>query len=50
MGLTADLLAGTRLMNGLLLVLGSITFLALDRVLERLTVLWYRKLRKRFFH
>ena len=50
MGLTADLMAGTRLMNGLLLVLGSITFLALDRVLERLTVLWYRKLRKRFFH
>ena len=50
MGLTADLLEGTRLMNGLLLVLGSITFLALDRVLERLTVLWYRKLRKRFFH
>ena len=50
MGLTADLLEGTRLMNGLLMVLGSVTFLALDRVLERLTVLWRRKLRKQFFH
>lgn len=49
MGLTADLLEAARWMNFLLLVLGNITFLIMDLALERLTVLWRRKLRKRFF-
>lgn len=49
MGLTADLLDASRWMNLLLLLLANVTFLVLDRALERLTVLWHRKLRKRFF-
>lgn len=49
MGLTADLLDATRWMNLLLLISGNITFLIMDRALERLTALWHRKLRKRFF-
>ena len=32
-----------------LLVLGNVTFLLLDLALERLSALWRRKLRKRFF-
>lgn len=49
MGLTADLLDAARWMNLLLLISSSITFLIMDRALERLTALWHRKLRKRFF-
>ena len=49
MGLTADLLDASRWMNLLLLISGNITFLIMDRALERLTALWHRKLRKRFF-
>ena len=49
MGLTADLLDAARWMNLLLLVMGNITFLIMDLALNRLTILWRRKLRKRFF-
>lgn len=49
MGLTADLLDTSRWMNILLLVLANVTFLVMDRALERLTVLWRCKLRKQFF-
>ena len=49
MGLTADLLDASRWMNLLLLLLANVTFLVMDRALERLTFLWHRKLRKRFF-
>ena len=49
MGLTADLLDAVRWMNLLLLLLANVTFLVMDRALERLTFLWHRKLRKRFF-
>ena len=49
MGLTADLLDASRWMNLLMLFLANITFLVMDRALERLTFLWHRKRRKRFF-
>ena len=49
MGLTADLLDAVRWMNLLLLLLANVTFLVMDRALERLTFLWHRKLRKLFF-
>ena len=49
MGLTADLLDAVRWMNLLLLLLANVTFLMMDRALERLAVLWHRNLRKRFF-
>ena len=49
MGLTADLLDASHWMNLLLLLLANVTFLVMDRALERLTILWHRKLRKRFF-
>lgn len=49
MGLTADLLDASRWMNLLLLISGNITFLAMDLALGRMTGLWHRKLRKRFF-
>ena len=39
----------TPLFNLALLVLGNMTFLLLDLALERLSALWRRKLRKRFF-
>ena len=50
LGLTADLLNATALFNLLLLVMGNIVFLLLDKALERLTHLWHHKLRRRFFH
>ena len=37
------------LLNALLVVCGNVTFLLLDQVLVRLTVLWKRKLRRKFF-
>lgn len=49
LGLTADLAGATRAMDAVLLVLGNVVFLLLDAVLARLTNLWRRKLRKRFF-
>ena len=49
MGLTADLLEETFLLNAALLAMGNVVFLLLDLVLARLTVLWHRKWRKYFF-
>ena len=49
MGLTADLLHSTRLMNALLLILGNLVFFLTDLVLQRMTLVWTVKLRKRFF-
>lgn len=48
LGLTADLLAAAPLLNALLLVMGNVIFLLTDKALSRLTLLWRRKLRKRF--
>lgn len=50
LGMTADLIGAAPLFNLLLLVLGIFTFLMMDLALERLTFLWRKKLRKRFFH
>ncbi|WP_308589625.1 hypothetical protein, partial [uncultured Oscillibacter sp.] len=41
---------GPPLLRGALLALGCVTFLLLDRALERLTALWRRTLRRRLFH
>lgn len=49
LGLTTDLLEAAPLFNLALLVLGELTFLVMDLALDRLTFLWRRKLRKRFF-
>lgn len=49
LGLTADLMDASRLLNMVLLVMGNLVFLLLDLVLARLTNLWRRKLRRRFF-
>lgn len=49
-GMTADLLEATPLFTLVLLALGNITFLVTDLALARITVLWHRKLSKRFFH
>lgn len=49
LGLTSDL-AGTSLpLNMALLIMGNLVFLLLDLVLVRMTLLWHKKLRKRFF-
>ena len=45
MGLTADLLEATRLLNAALLVLGNAVFLMLDLVLVRLRLLWRYRMR-----
>lgn len=50
LGLTADLEEAGAWLTAVLLILANITFLLLDRALERLTLLWRRKLRRRFFH
>lgn len=47
LGLTSDLLAATKLMNLLLLILANLVFLLLDTVLVRMSNLWKNKLRKR---
>jgi hypothetical protein len=47
--LTGELAASARWVDLATLVLGNLTFLAMDLVLSRLTVLWRRRLRKRFF-
>ena len=49
MGLTADLLVSTRLMNALLLILGNLVFFLTDLVMQRMTLVWTVTLRKRFF-
>ena len=49
LGMTADPAGTASLFHLLLLVLGVLTFLLMDVALERLTFLWYKKLRKRFF-
>ena len=48
LGMTADLLDAAPVFNLMLLVLGNVTFLLADLALDRLTVLWHRKLRKKF--
>ena len=50
LGMTADLIGAAPLFNLLLLVLGIFTFLMMDLALERLSFLWRKKFRKRFFH
>ena len=50
LGLAGDLAGASRMCSLALLVLGNLTFLLLDQALGRLSVLWRRKLRKRFFH
>ena len=49
LGLTADLQEAALPFNLLLLVLGNLVFLLMDKALERLTTLWHRRLRRRFF-
>ena len=49
LGMTADLTGAAPLFNLLLLVLGNAVFLLTDRALERLTHVWHRKFRKKFF-
>jgi hypothetical protein len=49
LGLTGELADTVWWVNLATLALGNLTFLAMDLVLSRLTVLWRRKLRKRFF-
>lgn len=41
--------AGGPLWTALLLMMGNLVFLLTDRVLERMTLLWRRRLRRRFF-
>ena len=48
-GMTADLMQAAPLLNLALLVLGILTFMLMDLALERLTFLWRKKFRKRFF-
>ena len=49
LGLTADLESAGAWLTAALLVLANVTFLLLDRALERLTLLWRNRLRRRFF-
>ena len=49
LGMSTDLMGSTPLFNLLLLVLGILTFLLTDLALERLTFLWRKRFRKRFF-
>jgi len=49
LGLTADLLEAAWLFNVLLLLMGNAVFLLVDLVLGRYSVLWRRRLRRRFF-
>jgi len=47
LGMTADLLDATTALNAMLLVMGNVVFLLTDVVLQRMTVLWHNKLRKK---
>lgn len=49
LGLTADLAGASLPLNMALLVMANLVFLLLDLVLVRMTLLWHKKLRKRFF-
>ena len=49
LGMTAELVGAAPLFNLLLLALGIVTFLLTDLALERLTLLWHKKFRTRFF-
>lgn len=49
LGMTADLAGAAPLFNLLLLILGVCTFMLTDLALERLTFLWRKKFRNRFF-
>ena len=49
LGMTADLANAAPLLNLFLLILGIFTFLMMDLALERATLLWHKKFRKRFF-
>lgn len=46
LGLTADLLESTWLVNAALLVLGNVVFLLMDDALARLTSVWHWKVKK----
>ena len=48
-GMTPDLLDAAPLFNCLLLLMGVFTLLIADLALARLTLLWHRRFRKRFF-
>ena len=48
-GMTADLLESTAMFNLFLLILGVFTLLITDLAFDRLTFLWQKRLRKRFF-
>lgn len=49
LGLTADLAMASRTLCAVLLAMGNLVFLLLDLALERMTGLWRRTLRTRFF-
>lgn len=49
LGMTADLIDAAPLFKLVLLVLGIFTFLMMDLALGRLTFLWHKTFRKRFF-
>ena len=49
LGMTADLIGSAKAFNILLTVMGIITFLTMDVMLEQLTILWHNRFRKRFF-
>ena len=49
LGMTADLLSIGGMWKAALIALGILTFLLMDLALGRLTFLWRKKLRKRFF-
>lgn len=49
MGLTADLEGAAGWLAAAMLLLANLTFLLLDLALERLTLLWRHRLRRRFF-
>ena len=49
LGMSADLTGSAPVWNLLLVILGNVTFLLFDLALMRLSTLWSRKLRKRFF-
>ena len=50
LGLPVESAEISRLLNGLLLLMGNGIFLLLDLCLARMSALWRQKLRRRFFH
>ena len=49
LGLTADLEGASFVWNAVLLALGNLVFFMMDQSLNRLTHIWHKKLRRRFF-